>query len=107
MNISPLPVLTCRIYHHSVLVRPTDEETTAIEKIVCFSEFARKGVILSASPSEVKASQNAETKLITNRLPNTRIRASAWSMAGDRTKAVGNEDSAATGLAATPDQGIP
>lgn len=88
-------------------MRPTDEETTAVEKTVCFSEFARKGVIPSASPSEVKASQNAETKYITNRLPNTGIRTSVWSMAGGRTKAVGNEDTAATGLAGTPDQGIP
>lgn len=87
-------------------MRPIDEETTAIEKTVWFSEFARKGVIPSASPSEVEASQNAETRHIADRLPNTRIRTSAWSMAGGRTKAVGNEDTAATGLAGTPDQGI-
>lgn len=32
-----MPVSKCRIYYHSILVRPTDEETTVIEKIVCYS----------------------------------------------------------------------
>lgn len=30
-------VLQYRFYHHASLVRPTDQETTAVEKIVCYT----------------------------------------------------------------------
>lgn len=36
-------IFKCRFCYYSGIVRPTDQETTAIEKTVCYSQFPRKG----------------------------------------------------------------